>query len=386
MRERLDAIRNRALIVGVVATVLCIIGAFLDARQFLRSYLVAYVFWLGLPLGSLAILMLHHLVGGRWGFIIQRLLEAAVKTFPAMALLFLPFIIGIRRLYPWAAAHAGGAEHVVTGGKAVYLSPAFFTARAVFYFAVWIACSYALTKWSREQDRSEVSFIGRLQNLSGPGLALYGLTSTFSAIDWIMSLEPEWYSTIYGMIFMVSHGMAALAFAIIAARLLADDPPLAGAAAPDQFQDLGNLLLALVMFWAYLSFSQFLIIWAENLSEEIPWYVRRATGGWRYVALLLIIFQFALPFLLLLSRMAKRRARSLAWIALVVLIMHWVDLLWLTAPAFHPSSFYLHWLDLAALIAVGGLWIGAFAHYLGATALLPNDPRFVEALREAEAT
>ncbi|HEY1265861.1 MAG TPA: hypothetical protein VGH16_01305 [Candidatus Binatia bacterium] len=385
MRQRLDAIRNRALVVGIIAAVLCIIGAFLDPQQFLRSYLVAYVFWLGIPLGSLAILMLHHLVGGRWGFVIQRLLEAAVNTFPMMAVLFLPLIIGIRRVYPWAASAAAGA-HPVVAGKDVYLSPAFFTARAVFYFAVWIACGYALTKWSREQDRGEASFIGRLQNLSGPGLALYALTATFSAIDWIMTLEPEWYSTIYGMIFMVSHGMAALAFAIIAARLLADDPPLAGTAAPAQFQDLGNLLLALVMFWAYLSFSQFLIIWAENLSEEIPWYVRRATGAWRYLAMLLIIFQFTLPFLLLLSRAAKRRAHVLAWIALLVLVMHWADLLWLTTPGFHPFRLYLHWLDAGVFAALGGLWLAAFTHYLGATALLPNDPRFVEALREAEAT
>src|SRR5262249_51869882 len=163
----------------------------------------------------------------------------------------------------------------------------------------------------------------------------------------------------------------------IAARLLAEDEPLASVAAPDQFHDLGNLLLSLVMFWAYLSFSQFLIIWSENLAEEIPWYVRRTTGGWRYVALVLIIFQFALPFLLLLSRASKRRARSLAWIALLVLVMHWADLLWFIAPAFHPKDFYLHWLDFAALAALGGLWLAEFAYYLRASTLLPNDPRFV---------
>jgi hypothetical protein len=386
MRPRLDTIRNRSLAVGVIAAVLCILGAFLDPEQFLRSYLVAYIYWLGLPLGSLALLMLHHLVGGRWGFLIQRLLEAAVRTFPIMAVLFLPLLFGMRWLYPWAMAHAGEADHALTGGKSAYLSPAFFTVRATVYFAVWIACAYVLTRWSREQDRGKVSFIGRLQSLSGPGLALYGLTATFSSIDWVMSLEPEWYSTIFGMIFMVGHALVALAFAIIAARLLAVDEPLAAVAAPDRFHDLGNLLLALVMFWAYLAFSQFLIIWSENLAEEIPWYLRRATGGWRYFALLLIVFQFAIPFLLLLSRTAKRRARVLAQVALLVAVMHWADLLWFIAPAFHPSRFYLHWLDIVALAAVGGLWIGAFAHYLGATALLPNDPRFAQALREAEAT
>ena len=182
------------------------------------------------------------------------------------------------------------------------------------------------------------------------------------------------------------HALAALAFAIVAARLLADAEPLASVAVPDRFHDLGNLLLALVMFWAYLAFSQFLIIFAENLREEIPWYVRRTAGGWRLFALLLIVFQFALPFLLLLSRAAKRRARVLALIALLVLAMHWLDLVWLVAPAFHPDGFYLHWVDFAAFAAVGGIWLAAFLFSLTARALLPNDPRFAEATREAEAT
>lgn len=382
MNERLETVRNRAFVVGVAATALCLFGAFTDAQQFFRSYLVAYIYWLGFPLGSLAFLMLHHLVGGRWGFMIQRLLEAAVKTVPIMAVLFLPLLAGMRWVYPWTT----GGEEAVHGGKAVYLSPAFFGARAAVYFAIWIACGYALAKWSLEQDRGNVSRVGRMQSLSGPGLALYGFTVTFSAIDWVMSLEPEWYSTIYGMMFMVSYGLVGLAFTIIAARVLSDEAPLSQVAAPDRFHDLGNLLLALVMFWAYLAFSQFLIIWSENLTEEIPWYVRRTAGGWRLFALMLIVFHFALPFLLLLSRTVKRRAHYLAWLALLVLIMHWADLLWLIAPAFHPQGFYLHWLDFAVLAALGGIWIAAFAHFLSATALVANDPRFIEAVKEAEAT
>jgi hypothetical protein len=381
MNERLGKFRNRAFIIGVAALALCIVGAFVDTQQFFRSYLVAYMYWIGFPLGSLAVLMLHHLVGGRWGFVIQRVLEAAVKTFPMTAVFFLPLLAGMRWVYPWAAA--GTPEPI--GAKRAYLNPPFFTARAAIYFAIWIAVGYALVKWSREQERGGVSLISRMQNLSGPGLVLYGITVSFSAIDWIMSLEPEWYSTIYGMIFIVSHAMAALALAIIAARSLAEEPPLAEVAGPDRFQDLGNLLLSLVMFWAYLSFSQFLIIWAENLTEEIPWYVRRTAGGWRFFALMLIVFQFALPFLLLLSRAAKRRAAALALIAVLVLVMHWADILWLVAPAFHPKGFYLHWLDFAALAALGGLWTAAFVHYLGASALVPNDPRFIEAVRSAEA-
>jgi hypothetical protein len=382
MNERLGKFRNRAFALGIAALALCIVGAFVDTQQFFRSYLVAYIYWIGFPLGALAFLMLHHLVGGRWGFMIQRPLEAAVKTFPVLAVFFLPLLAGMRWIYSWAGA--GGEPERLRGGNAVYLSPTFFSARAAVYFAIWIACGYALAKWSREQDRGDVSLVGRLQSLSGPGLALYGVTVSFSAIDWVMSLEPEWYSTIYGMIFMVGYGLAGFAFTIIAARFLADEAPLSHVAAPDRFNDLGNLLLALVMFWAYLAFSQFLIIWSENLVEEIPWYVRRTAGGWRFFALMLIVFQFALPFLLLLSRAAKRRAATLASIAVLVLVIHWADILWLIAPVFHPRGFYFHWLDFAAVAALGGLWIAAFVHYLGETALLPNDPRFIEAVRSAE--
>lgn len=381
MSDRLDLIRKRAFLAGILAVALSIAGAFIDPRQFFRSYLVAYVYWLGFPLGSLAFLMLHHLVSGRWGFVIQRLLEAAVRTFPLMAVLVLPLLAGMRWIYPWAAA----AEPIARE-KSAYLNPTFFVGRAAIYFAIWSACGYALARWSREQESGDVSRVGLLQSLSGPGLALYALTVTFSAIDWIMSLEPEWYSTIYGMMFMVSYGLAALAFAIVAARLLAEDEPLAAVAVPDRFHDLGNLLLALVMFWAYLAFSQFLIIFAENLREEIPWYLRRTAGGWRIFALILILFHFALPFLLLLSRATKRRASILALVAALVLAMHWLDLLWLIAPAFHPGGFYLHWLDFAALIAMGGIWLAAFLTFLRGRALLPNDPRFIEVVQQAEAT
>ena len=380
-------VRKRALALGVAGLALAALGAVFYPQQFFRSYLVAFLFWVGFPLGCWAILMLHHLVGGRWGFMIQRLLESAVRTFPLMAVLFLPLAFGLRELYPWSLPGAAAADPLFQE-KSVYLNPAFFLARAIFYFAVWIVFGYFLSRWSREQDRTgESSFIARLQNISGPGLALYGLTVTFSAIDWIMSLEPHWYSTIYGMIFMVGHALAALAFVIVVAHLLAGREPLSQVAHPDRFHDLGNLLLALVMLWAYLGFCQFLLVWVENLQEEIPWYLSRMTGGWQAVAVLLIAFQFALPFMLLLSRSAKRRARVLSGVALLILFMHWVDLLWLVAPSFHPGKFYLHWIDFAAIIGIGGVWIAAFLFYLDENALLPlHDPRFVDLIEQGQET
>ena len=372
-----DSLQRSALAVGVIAIALSALDAFFDPQQFFRSYLLAYLFWIGLPLGCFAIVMLHHLVGGTWGFVIQRLLESGIRTFPLMALLFLPLLFGMPHLYPWARPETVAADPILQQ-KSLYLNVPFFVARAIVYFAIWISVGHFLSRWSLEQDRkADISLTGRLQNLSGPGLVLYGLTVTFSAIDWIMSLEPRWYSTIYGMIFVVSYGLAALSFVIGAAFLLSGEKPLAQVIAPSHFHDLGNLLLALVMFWAYMAFSQFLLVWVENLRDEIPWYLHRTAGGWQVIALALILFQFTLPFVLLLSRVTKRRAGLLSLVALVILLMHWVDLFWFVAPAFHPGAFFIHWLDVVVSAGMGGVWLSVFLSDLKQRSLLPlHDPRF----------
>jgi hypothetical protein len=382
---RWDLMQKRSLAVGLIAAVLCAGGALIFPPVFFRAYLSAYIFWIGIPVGALALLMLHHLVGGRWGFMIQRVLEAAIQTLPLMALLFIPLLFGLADLYPWAQTEVVAADPLLQQ-KAAYLNIPFFIARAVAYFAVWIVLGRLLVTWSLQQDRTaDGALTLRLQRLSGPGLVLYGLTVTFAAIDWMMSLEPKWYSTIFGMIFMVSFGLAALALAILATRFLESQKPLAQVISPDRWHDLGNLLLALVMFWAYLQFSQFLLIWSENLAEEIPWYLHRIGGGWEWVALALILFLFALPFILLLSRTTKRSARMLSQVAAAILFMHWLDILWIVAPSFYPARFHLHWLDIVAPVGIGGLWLAAFIGYLKARSLLPlHDPRFTELLEQAQ--
>ena len=382
---RWDLMQKRSLAVGLIAAVLCAGGALIFPPVFFRAYLSAYIFWIGIPVGALALLMLHHLVGGRWGFMIQRVLEAAIQTLPLMALFFIPLLFGLADLYPWAQTEVVAADPLLQQ-KAAYLNIPFFIARAVAYFAVWIVLGRLLVTWSLQQDRSaDDTLTLRLQRLSGPGLVLYGLTVSFAVIDWIMSLEPKWYSTIFGMIFMVSFGLAAMALAILATRFLETEKPLAQVVSPDRWHDLGNLLLALVMFWAYLNFSQFLLIWSENLAEEIPWYLHRIGGGWEWVAVALILFQFALPFILLLSRNTKRDSRTLAAVAAAILFMHWLDILWMVVPSFYPARFHFHWLDIAAPVAIGGLWLAAFIGYLKARSLLPlHDPRFTELLEQAQ--
>jgi hypothetical protein len=382
---RWDLMQKRSLAVGLIAAVLCAGGALIFPPAFFRAYLSAYIFWIGIPVGCLALLMLHHLVGGRWGFMIQRVLEAAIQTLPLMALLFVPLLFGLPDLYPWARTEVVAADPLLQQ-KAAYLNIPFFIARTVAYFAVWIVLARWLVTWSLQQDRTaDDTLTLRLQRLSGPGLVLYGLTVTFAAIDWMMSLEPKWYSTIFGMIFMVSYGLAALALAILVTRFVESEKPLAQVISPDRWLDLGNLLLALVMFWAYLNFCQFLLIWSENLAEEIPWYLHRIGGGWEWIALALILFQFTLPFVLLLSRDTKRNSGPLSAVAAAILLMHWLDILWMVAPSFYPARFHLHWLDIAAPVGIGGLWLAAFIGYLKARSLLPlHDPRFAEVLEQVQ--
>ena len=385
LRPELDRIRKRALLVGGAGLGICIVGAFPNPEQFFRSYLLGYLFWIGIALGSFAILMLHHLVGGAWGFVICRTLESATRTLPLMGLLFVPLLLGMHHVYVWARPEEVAADELLQH-KSYYLNLPFFIARAAVYFAIWIGIAYFLNKWSAEHDRTtDPSLARRFQLLSGPGLLLYGLTVTFAFVDWVMSLEPHWFSTVYGVMFMIGQVLGALAFAIVVTALLVKRKPLSDVVVPGHFHDLGNLLLAFVMLWAYIAFSQYLIIWSGNLPEEIPWYLQRSSGGWQWVALLLFLFHFCLPFLVLLSRGAKRRVQILATVAATLAVMRLVDLFWLVAPAFHSAGFRLHWMDLGIPVGIGGIWIAVFVWQLGKRALLPAyDPRLKEALGVAE--
>lgn len=372
-----DQLRKRSLVVGTAALALCAVGAWANPPEFFHAYLTAYLFWIGIALGCLAILMLHHLVSGRWGFVVQRLLESGSRTIPLMALLFVPLFFGLRDLFLWARPEAVAAQEILRH-RQPYLNAPFFSARVVLYFAIWITLASLLSKWSLEQDRTAApDLTRRLQRLSGPGLVLYGLTVTFAAFDWVMTLGPQWHSTIFGAVFMVGQGLAALCFVVVVSSRLVNRGPLTGVISPKLFQDLGNMMLAFVMLWAYMAFSQYLIIWSGNLPDEIPWYVSRMAGGWMWMAMFLIAFHFTVPFLLLLSRTTKRRAEILRGVALGLLVMRLVDLYFIVTPALHPGEVTIHWMDVLAPIGIGGIWLWAFLGYLRGESLLPlHDPRF----------
>ena len=376
----LDRFQQRALIIGGLGLALSAVGWFANPDQFYRSYLVGFVFWNGLALGCMAIAFLHQLSGGAWGSVIRRILESATRTFPVTLVLFLPLLFGIHSLYVWSNPAVVAADKTLQH-KAAYLNVPFFIGRAGLYFAIWITVSYFFNKWSLEQDRTGAASWGsRMQGLAGPGLLLYGATVTFSSIDWFMSLEPHWFSTIYGIMFIGGQGVSALAFAIATIVLISAWPPLSEVISSKHLRDLGTLLFAFVMLWAYFNFSQFLLMWAGNLPEEIPWYLRRMQGGWMWVGLFLVLFHFAVPFLLLLSRDIKSRPKLMTVVAIWLLVMRVVDLLWLSA----SDGFHLHWLDVVAPVGLGGIWIAAFFWQLKQRPLLPlHDPELEEALENA---
>ncbi|HZQ67855.1 MAG TPA: hypothetical protein VFA68_04985 [Terriglobales bacterium] len=380
-------IQSRSLIVGAAFSVIAVIGGFLQPEVFYRGYLTSYMAWLGLTLGSMAILMLRHLTGGGWGMVIRRIMGAAMRCAPLMAVLFIPIIFGVHRLYIWAQPlenieNKRLREHLVWITQS-YLNVTGFVIRAAIYLAIWNVLSYLLTKWSSETDRGPVDNVSKFKALSGPGLILYGLTISFAAIDWVMSLDPSWISTIYGLLFLAGQGLSAICFAVVIERMLVRYKPMSDWLKPSFVHDHGKLMLTFVMLWAYFSFSQWLIIWAGDLPEEISWYLKRLNGGWGVFGLILALFHFAVPFVILLSRPFKRDVTRLVWLAVWLMLMRYVDLIWLVEPNF-SRTITVTWADIVLPIAMGGLWLWFFFRNLNSMPLLPiYDPDAHEVLEPA---
>jgi len=373
---RLEQLQKRALMLGGAALVLCLVGWLTDPEQFFHSYLLGYLLWVGVALGSASLLMIHHLAGGDWGFVIRRCLESGLRTIPLLFVLMLPLLLGLKELYIWARPEVVAADAILQH-KAAYLNIPFFLARTAIYFIIWGLFAHFMSKLSAEQDRTgEPAIKRKLEIISGPGLAVMGLTITFSAVDWVMSLDPHWFSTLFGFIFMVGNVLTTLAVMICVLAYLRDREPLAGLLKPSHFHDLGNLMMAFVILWAYMALSQYLIIWSGNLPEEITWYIDRTATGWVVVGVVLIVFHFAVPFLVLLSRQTKRSVESLVRVAAFLLVMRLIDLLWTVAPTLHHEQFHVSWMDLAAPIGIGGLWLAGFLRGLKEQPLLPlRDPQ-----------
>jgi hypothetical protein len=377
----LPGMRQFGLIAGVLGVVLAVAGFFMSgADRFFQAYLVAYTFWMGVVLGCLALLMIQHLSGGVWGIVLRRPFEAAVRTLPIMAVLFIPIALGMHSLYEWSTPE--GAADPLIQTKALYLNTPFFLARQVFYFAVWSTIGILLSRWSVEHDRTgDPALIDKMSKLSGAGLLIYGLTVTFAMVDWTMSVNPHWFSTIWGMLYAGGQGLSAFAFGSVVLLMLAETAPLNRVITKHHFHDLGKLLFAFLMLWAYLSFSQFLIIWSANLPEEIPHYLNRWENSWKYLSIFVVVGHFMIPYALLLSRDLKRNRSKFRVIALWILCSRLADYYWHVAPEFHHEGFSFSLLDIALPLALGGIFITLFVSNLTGRSLLPvNDPALDKAL------
>jgi hypothetical protein len=374
LAETLKKYQSIAAFVGLPFLALLIAGYFMvGPQQFLRSYLVGMFFWFGMGMGCLALLMVHMVSGGAWGVMIRRPLEAGARTIPVMWLCFLPLLIFAPKLYSWA--DPANANDKIVLLKHLYLNVPFLWIRWLIYGVVWCGLSFLLTKWSVEEDQTKSWKVSSaMEKLSGPGIVAYFLTITFAAIDFLMSLDVTWASTIYGFLIAIGQGLSAMSLVVAVVVLCAKYSPMDHALTSKHLHDLGKLMLALVMLWAYLSFSQYLIIYSGNLPQEITWYIRRLNGGWQWVGLALLLLHFALPFSLLLSQSLKKNPTTISKIAIFIIFIRIVDVFWLVEPNFqdvnHPV-FTVSWLDIVAPIGFGGLWLAMFFNMLPKRPLLP---------------
>ncbi len=380
IRPIVDRIQRRGYVAAVIGVVVALALGFRDWTQFFHSYLLAYVFWMAFAMGCLAILQLHHMTGGRWGLPIRRILEAGTRTIPLMTVLFIPIAVWMKRIYPWVTSPDILGSSASDSFRRAYLDHGFFIVRAVIYFAVWNLLAYFLNKWSAEQDRTaDVRLKTRMSSLGAPGTILWALTWSWALIDWVMSLEPTWFSTIYGMVFMCIAALAALSLSALMLRIFNGYEPLRESYQPSHLNDIGNLMLTFTILWTYTSFAQFLIIWSGNLKQEISWYKVRAFSSWGWIGAALLIFNFFTPFFILLQRRVKRRVERLGALGVFLIIVTLVDVFWQIVPSFPNarSGVKVSLIDVFLVIGIGGIWVAGYMAQLNKMPLLPlHDPRF----------
>jgi hypothetical protein len=362
-------------LIGLVALGVSVIGAFVSTKQFFFSYLFSCLFWLGLSLGCFMVTMVHQLTGGRWGYPTRRILEAGFMALPLMLLIFIPVCFGLKELYPWARSAEVAADSILQQRHA-YQNPLAYIFRGAFFFAVCMWMVWRLRRWSLQQDATpDPEPTRKARVLSGIGVVAYSLLGTFAYIDWIMSLEKHWRSTMFGVIMLIGQILVAYAFSVVMLSLFKDYEPFTSVTTRTHYHHLGNLLLTFVLFWTYISFGQLLIIYSGDIPEEIEWYIHRIAGNWKWVVAALALFHFFVPFFLLLFRTVKRHVLSLTILAALLFVMHIVDAYWLVMPTFHPNGISLSWLDFTLPIGIGAIWLSFFISRLKSAALLPqHDP------------
>jgi hypothetical protein len=368
-------------IVGLVALGGSFAAGLGQPDQLYHSYLTSFYYFLTIALGALFFVLVQFATRAGWSVAVRRVAEHVAGTLPLFALLFVPILLGFHHLYEWSHEQVVAGDHVLQH-KQPFLNSTGFVLRSVFYVAAWALLGWFFRRASMRQDEGgDPAITRRLQSLSAPALIVFALTLTFAGFDWIMSLDPHWYSTVFGVYLFAGSVVAIIATLILLLLQLQASGVMVRVVSWEHYHDLGKFLFAFTVFWAYIAFSQFMLIWYGNIPEETAWFKHRWGHGWEVVSVLLAVGHFGLPFLFLLSREVKRRRATLLIACSWLLVMHYVDIYWLVMPSLHGEHFQIHWLDAATLIGVGGLFVGALGLTLRGQALVPvRDPRLAESL------
>jgi hypothetical protein len=362
-----------ALVIGVLGLLLSAIGYFGDSKQFYFSYLTSFAFWVSLGLGGLFFTMLHHISGAKWSTVLVRISQAAMSVLPIMIIFFIPIFFGIKELFDWSHPEIV-AESSVLQGKAGFLNTSFFTIRAIIYFAIWGILAFLINKYSRLQDEGKDT-TKQLRIVSAPGMFLFAFTLSFAAFDWLMSLDPHWFSTMFGAYYFGGSFVIILALLIIMANYLQSNGTLTNEINHAHFSDLGKMFFGFIVFWAYLGGAQYFFIWYANIPEETVWFLDRWKNSWKTVSQLLIIGHFLLPFVTLIFFNTKRNRKILVFFAFWIFLFHYLDMYWLIAPTLHHESAQFSWMDLTAFLGIGGIFIALFWKNFTSKAIVPvNDP------------
>lgn len=388
----LGRFRSIALGIGGIGLILWFVGFYFSTEQALRSWLLGFIFWGGMTFGAIGVIMLQYLTGGAWGVVVRRVVEAASRTLPMVIILFLPLTL-IGSYHYWTTWSADDYAIVHRGWFMTWES---WVLRSAIYFFLFYVMMHLLNRWSAAQDKAKdheeaAAYLGAATKFSGPAIVFYALVVTFATVDWVMMLDAHWFSTIWGMLFIAGWGLSCLCFCVIVLAYMSDKPPMNRVLGKRHFHDLGKLILALTMVWAYFNFSQFLIIWSGNIPEETGWYLVRMKGGWLYVGALLVLFHFVFPFLILLHQDFKRKVKWLALLGMFILVMRLVDMFYLIAPnpridkAIEKGAFIVSWMDIAAPIAIGGFWIWFFlGQYMKRPVVPVMDPMLDRAIEHGK--
>ncbi len=370
------------IIMGGLVLILSALGLFFNSKQFFYSYLVAWVFWVSLGLGALFFVMLNHLTGAVWGIVLRRLTESVMMVLPYMFILAIPIFIGMHELYNWSNAGIVAADPLLQK-KAAYLNVPFFVIRTCIYFLIWFLIAKRLYKASISQDQNPgFDKIQKMRRTSGPGMVLFALTTSFAAFDWLMSLDPHWYSTIFGVYVFSGGLLGSLALFTLIGMYFKKKDVLAKTITIEHYHDLAKLILSFTIFWAYMAFSQYFLIWYANIPEETILYLHRWQGSWKFFSLLLVFGHFVFPFLGLLTRAAKRSMGFVKFMSVWILLMHWIDLYWISLPTYHHHGIHLSWMDFTIFLGIGGIFMGIFLKTFSANSLVPiGDPQLEKSIK-----